>query len=305
MKMRPEERTKAIQLGSLTAVVFVLGGFNIYRQMQKSPPAGGATTVTPASETTSNGGSPAYMPGSSQAGLYPGAPGTSAGAAYMPADPGGVRGTKLDMYADNLHEANGSRDPFLRIAAEPDPDASGAQRFHRNTPPPFTPSRANSGFQPTTPTILPGDMTPRTVTPAGLNAGRPLVAQANSAAQNTMDELTLAGVIAGPSSVAVIHVGDRSYQVGDGEKLPNDMSLVRVTDTGIYIKKNSKLMFLEIGKTMRSAVPVKANILPPNSTPAGEPEDTMLSSEPVPYRSETPAQREGPTQVTVNTPSGN
>ena len=302
MKMKPEERKKAVQLGSLTAIVFVLGGFNIYRQLQKSPAAGGTTTVTPASETTANGTSAAYMPGSSQAGLYPGAPGTSAGVAYLPADASGARGTKMDMYGDSLHEANGSRDPFQRISAEPDPDAAMRQRFQRSAPPsnlhPLNFIQRNA-----TPT-LPGDMSTRNTTIPPLNAGRANM-QPNSAAQNQMEDLTLAGVISGPSAVAVIHVGDRSYQIGDGEKLPNDMSLTRITDTGIYLKKGSKLLFLEIGKTMRSAVPVKANTLPQSSVPGNEPEGTMLSSESAPYRSEATPERAGPTEVTVNTPSGN
>ena len=104
MKLKPEERTKAVQLASLTAVVFVFGGVNIYRQLQRSPPARSPTTVTPASETTPNGVSAAYMPGSSQTGCIralPARPRNGLSARRYER----MRGIKMDMYADNLHEA--------------------------------------------------------------------------------------------------------------------------------------------------------------------------------------------------------
>ena len=72
----------------------------------------------------------------------------------------------------------------------------------------------------------------------------------------------------------MIHIGDHSYQIGDGEKLPYHISLVRVTDTGVYLKQGGKLLFLEIGKTLRAAIPVKENgnenSLPQNPAPNSE-----------------------------------
>jgi hypothetical protein len=293
MNLKPEERKIAIRLGSLTAAVFVVGGFNIYRQTHRTAP-GYATTVTPASETTPNV--------AASSGAYSGNQNLSAPATSPPTEAKGERDGRMDMYADNLPEAKISRDPFMRIEAESDPDASSAARFHPNTAP--VNLHPNGTVEQTNPTVLPGDMTARHTMPDGLNTHRQAV-QTAVAAQMQMEDLMLAGVIAGPSSVAVIHIGDHSYQLGDGEKLPNNMSLVRVTDTGVYLKQGSKLLFLEIGKTLRSAMQMKTNILLQSSTPSSDPGGTLLSSEPAPSHSEAPPEREEPTQVTVNTPGDN
>ena len=267
MQLKPEERVKAIALGAATLGVF---GFGILRIMNAMHTSSSSDT---AQNLTSGQAVPAVqaaLPGASSAIGVPSAPGAPLASITTPTPDtvyGGVKGAKMDLYAEKANDPVTTPDPFTPILPQPN------QGIGRYTPAaqPVRPTFVTPSFQPHT-TIMPVQPLTRPTALPGANS----TALTTPGGKSPLDDVTLAGVISGPSSVAVLHIGDRSFELVGGEKLPYGLSLARITDSGVYMRHNGRMMFMEIGKTLRTAMPIRAGGLPRRA-----PSRAMLSSAPL------------------------
>ncbi len=293
MQMKPEERAKAIGLGVATAAVFGFGVMRIVSAMHTSSPSATAENIT--SGQTVHMADQAIPSASSAIGV-PNAPGaplasiTSPGS--VPVYGGSAKGTKLDLYAENLNDPNATRDPFTPVL----PQAN--QGIGRPLPvrPTFTAIPTQQRLPGTT--VMPA-MQPRppAMTYVAPNSDAALMLPGG---KSVLDGVVLAGVITGPYAVAVLHIGDRSYELVGGEKLPYGMSLARITDTGVYMRRNGRMMFMEIGKSLHSAMSIRTS-----SRSARQSDGVTLSAVPMPSAGEITQQRGATVQVGSSEGAGN
>ncbi len=237
MKIKPEERPTVIGLGVATGVVLLFGvGRTLPRLLNGNKPEAAAATNAPGAAIT-----PATQ-GTLGAGFVPG---------NMPMK--GMGGSKLDMYDDSVSEPITTKNPFTPAVPEedgPNPifHPTAPPRKVTSTPRPFTSVAVGPSVLPTfragNPRLGAGGSVP-----AGLTPQNDPNAQAN--------QMILAGVIAGPQAVAVIHVGERSYPLSAGEQMPFNMSLTRITEDGVYVKRGKQTWFIQVGKSLSVAMPVK------------------------------------------------
>ena len=185
----------------------------------------------------------------------------------------GLKGAKLDLYADTLGEPSATKDPFTPIVPLP-----GTVRTNF-----VSPTRPVQNFAPPVMRGFPGP----SVMPV---APRPADSvQALPTGPSPLDDVLLAGVIAGSYSVAVVHIGARSYELVGGEKLPYDLTLTRITDSGVYMRRGTRLVFIPIGKTLRAAMPIKEGGF------ARDPGRSLLSATPEPSKGEVTLESDAPT----------
>ena len=246
MKIKKEERPTVIALGVAIGAVLVFGASRFLGSSNAA--------ATPSSTLGSAVGvpaSPSALVGTAPlAGMSTGSPNPAAGMA-MARTPG-----SKSMYDDVVPEPATTHDPFtpaVKSAELPDTAFSGrplipsrvtTPRVVTTTYPPalkITPFNNKNPFAQTTPPPANGLVT---------------TADANSPAT----QMVLAGVIAGPQAVAVIHIGDRAYPLTSGEKMPYNMSLTRITEDGVYVKQGKQTWFIEVGKSLSAAMPIKTGM---------------------------------------------
>ncbi len=293
MQMKPEERAKAIGLGIATAAVFGFGVMRIVSAMHTSSPSATAENIT--SGQTVHMADQAIPSASSAIGV-PNAPGAPLASitppGSVPVYGGSVKGTKLDLYAENLNDPNATRDPFTPVLPQTNQGVARIQPVRPTfTAVPSGPRLPGTAVMPTMPPRAPA--TANTT----LNNDSALMLPGG---KSILDGVVLAGVITGPYAVAVLHIGDRSYELVGGEKLPYGMSLARITDTGVYMRRNGRMVFMEIGKSLHSAMSIRTN-----SRSARERGGAMLSAVPMPVDGEITPERGATIQVGSTEGAGN
>lgn len=294
MQMKPEERAKAIGLGVATAAVFGFGVMRIVSAMNTSSPSATAENIT--SGQTVHMADQAIPSASSAIGVpnAPGAPLASiTPSGSVPVYGGSTKGTKLDLYAENLNDPNATRDPFTPVLPQANQGIGRALPARPTfTAVPTQPRLPGTSVMPIMPTRPPVMSNP---VPGGGDTALML-----PDGKSVLDSVVLAGVITGPYAVAVLHIGDRSFELVGGEKLPYGMSLARITDTGVYMRRNGRMVFMEIGKSLHSAMSIRTN-----SRSARERGGVMLSAIPMPVDGEITEQRGATIQIGSSEGAGN
>ena len=231
MKIKPEERPTVIGLAIATSVMFIIGVVRLAPQF-----TGGDKTASTQNAAYSASGTETVTPG---------LPAPSAQAGTTAGTPLAVRlpGSKTDMYSDTVVEPTTTRDPFTPTTPDVVPlDAPRSGPAFTSVPP-----------APTSVTVLP--YKPTFLFPNGKSPSNTVVPGIDQKPEAS--QVILAGVIAGPQAVAVIHIGDRSYPLVSGEKMPFNMSLGRITEEGAYVKQGKQMWFIQVGKSLSAAMPMK------------------------------------------------
>ena len=234
MKIKPEERPQIIGLGVAIGAVLLFGGSRLLPQILGGNKTAAAQTGTADTST----GLPATPGTPTDAPLNAGVGNPAQNVA---------NGSKENMFDDKVPEPATTRDPFTPTVPMADTPF--------NRPITGAPIRPVSQpvvrvFPPTVTTIRPTYVPPTLVpTTNGMMPGTDANLQAN--------QVILAGVIAGPQAVAVIHIGDRAYPLSSGEKMPYNLSLVRITEDGVYVKQGKQMWFIQVGKSLSASMPLK------------------------------------------------
>lgn len=234
MKIKPEERPQIIGLGVAIGAVLLFGVTRLLPQI-----TGGNNTAAAQPGTADASTGVSATPGTStvaplNAGM--GTPGQNV-----------ASNSKGNMFDDAVVEPATTHDPFTpTVPTDVNPfNRPVTGQVIRPTSPPRV-----RVFPPTITTIQP------TFVP------HPIAPQSNSMMPGTdanlqANQVILAGVIAGPQAVAVIHIGDRAYPLSAGEKMPYNMSVARITEDGVYVKQGKQTWFIQVGKSLSAAMPIK------------------------------------------------
>lgn len=246
MKIKPEERPTVIALGVAIGAVLLYGATHFLPDMLNGNKAA-ATQNGTANSSKGLTASPAILNTAAPLGVGAGNPST-------PGIPGQniAAGSKVSMYDDAVVEPTTTRDPFTPTGATLDMNPPIRPIIQTNILPTTRPGVRVFPTTPMVTQIRPTFPFPHTtpVPPStGMMPGNDMNSQAN--------QMVLAGVIAGPQAVAVIHIGDRAYPLMSGEKMPYNMSLGRITEDGAYVKQGKQTWFIQVGKSLSAAMGMK------------------------------------------------
>lgn len=180
----------------------------------------------------------------------------------------------LELHSDLNPPLPVTRDPFkppVAAALPPELQSSPPTRSAQTSPP--APPRPNTArepiYQPLPDAFPPGRITVQPVAPPPL------------------PKIELKGVIAGDPSIAVVNVeGQTSYRQ-EGETLPGNLRIARITEAGIVLRNGRRNIVLEVGHSTEAAQRTADSLAPEpekSAPPAPTPPDTrdISSAQPEP-----------------------
>ena len=259
LAIKQDERNKVILLGTLTGLVLIVGIGRTMSALQSS--SGGSSSADSAPATTTGekisaaasvSGAPLLSNGMPTAG-----PPTAMNAA--------TNASRLDdLYANATPGAAIMRDPFVPIAPDHTPQPMQAPTRQATPARPVRPTTMlepnNAGFQ----NPRPFNNTVRQsspLLPSFNNRG------AGAFVQPVAPQISLAGVIQGQPSMAVLIVNARPYELTIGQKLPQGYVVTGITDSSVSLKKGNRTYRLEVGRALNGQVPGNLPMAPTAATP--------------------------------------